>query len=804
MRISWRKATVWLVATMVLSLAACSTSEEKVQKFINKGNALSQQGDYVRAVLEYRNAITIDPDRAESYFLAGQAELKQGKLQEAYGYFMKTVEKQADHVGANIQLGKLLLGARELAKSHERVDLALRTEPNNEQARLLRSGILLAERKVADAKSLLETLLQEGSREIDTFLLLAAAHNQSGDKTAAETVLNRGIEANPGSIPLLVTLANMYLERKDSGKVEQTLRQIMALEPDKSEHVERLAGYYWHEGRKAEAEELMRSLLSKGNEEEHWAHVAAFFLARQQAETARQLLLTGLQQHPKSFRLRFLLKDAYLAGGDFNNALAIQQECLNLDQDNPFYVTAQRGLAELYLRAGNIEEADPLVAAVLKKSANDVDGRLLNGSILLIKGDAEHAIAEFRTVLQARPKDISVYPKLADALVRNRQNNLAIDTIKQGLQIAPEAGELHLALAKLYVLEQKPKDAEAQLRKLVELKPDDPVATMALADFHAANNGQAKAMSLYKNLIVKTPDNATAAMKLSGLQAMGKQEQEAMATVTAALTANPANNGLLEHGVRLALQMGRPADALALIEQRLHRQPSDIFAFILQGEAHAANKNYAASEHSYRKAMALNGGVPDIPVRLARTLVLAGKGEQAIAEAEKFPEGSVAPMAQYILLAELYKQTGKIDQAVAVYDQAIGKYPDNWFMLNNLAYYLADSQSAKEQDLLKAEELAKKARQLAPGNVAVLDTVGWTAYKLGKLDRAKTALTMALAGNPNNPVFNHHLAMVLLKEGKKDEAKVLFEKVVRSSGATGERAEAEKALQGLAAEAPKG
>lgn len=783
---------------LLLTLSACSTSEEKMQKFLDKGNALYQQGDYVKAVLEYRNAITIDPGRAETYYLAGQAELKQGKVQEAYAFFMKAVEKQADHSGANIQLGKLLLGAREFAKSRERVETVLRKEPTNQQAILLQGGLLLAERKPAEAKALLEKLLSSGAQETDLYLLLATAYNQLGDKAAAESTLSKGIAANPTSIPILVTLANLYLEQKQAAKVEDILRKIMALEPNKAEHVERLAAYFWHEGRKADAEALEQGLLAKANDEQGWAGVAAFYLTRQELDKGKQVLLDGLRQYPKSFRLRFLLKEAYLAAGDFAKALAVAQECLTLDQEDPAFVAAQRGLAELMYRAGNIEEAEKLVAAVLKKSPNDMDGHQLKGSILLVQGELEQAIAEFRTVLQARPKDISLYPKIADALVRNRQNNLAIDTLKQGLQIAPDAAELHLSLARLYVLEKHPKDAETQLQKLVELRPDDLAAKMALADFYAANDGRSKAIQLYKTVFAKVPDNAQVSMKLSSLYAIDKQTNEAAAAVNAAIAANPENNALLEHGVRLLLQMGQRDQALALANQRIQRHADDGFALTLQGEIYAANNDFAAAERVYRKALALNGDSPEAAVRLARTLVLAGKAEPAIGKALQLVGGAAPTVAQYVLLAELYKQTGKSDQTLAMYERAAEKFPDNWFILNNIAYYLADGQNSKEQDFSKAETFAKKAQTLAPGNAAVLDTLGWLYYKMGKMAPARAALTMALAGNSNNPVFSHHLAMVLLKEGKKEEAKTLFEKVAHSPGNFSERGEAEKMLKEMA------
>lgn len=789
---------VLLIAMMILVVGCSSTPQEKRRKFITKGNALFSQEKYVQALLEFRNAIKVDPEDPESYYLAGQAELNQGKMQNAYGFFLKTVERQADHSGANLQMGKLLLAGREFVKAREKAELVLRKEPDNQQALLLQGGILLGERKTEQAIVLLEKLLPRNEKDVELYTLLAMAYRQLGDLASTENILQKGAANNPRSIHLYLSLANCYSEQKQPEKVEGMLKKVVALEPDKPEHVFRLAAFLWHEGRKADADTLLQGIAAKEKDkEERWAEVAAFYLSRQQVDKGRELLLAGLRQNKKSFRLRFLLKEAYLAQGDVGKAIAVLGECLTLDQDNPAYMLAQRGLAELYYRLGNVEEAERYVAVVLKESPNDIDGHLLKGAILALKGEFDQAIAEYRVVMQARPEDIQLYPRLAEIYARNRQNNLAIDMLKQGLQVAPDAPEVHRALAMLYVLEKKPKDAEAQLQKMVDLKPDDLAARIDLADFYSANHDHAKAIQIYKLVIAKAPNKPLGYLKLSNLYAMDKQGSEAAATAVAGLAANPGNNFLLEHCVKLYVRQGRTGEALALTEQRLSRHPGDVFAYTLRGEIHSAKKDLVSAEQDFRKAMELDADQPETALRLASILVLAGKGEKAIGDTEKLLATPSSSPALYVLLAELYEQTKRHDQALIVYDRALRKYPEHWFFMNNIAYYIADGQNPKTQDLTKAESLVKKAQLLAPGNMAVLDTLGWLSFKMGKTVQARAVLTMALAGNQDNPVFSYHLGMVLLQEGKKEEARNLFERAVRSPGSFGERDEAEKILKGL-------
>lgn len=794
-----RKLFLLVSMMLIVFIFGCDSSQDKFDKFIQKGDAFFQQGNYSKAVLEYRNAVTINPDRVDIIVKIGLAQLKQGKVQEAYAFFMKAVEMQPGHVEANLQLGRLLLGAREYAKAGERVEAVLSKEPNNTQALLLRGGLLLGQKKAGETKKLLEPLLQGGGKEVDLYLLLFAANMQLSDQAAAESVLKQGTAEHPASIPLLLSLANLYLSRQQSGQVEEVLKQIIAIEPDKMEHVERYAAFLWQVGRKDEVQPLLRNLLEKDSAgEERWAAIAAFYLGRQAIDQGQQVLTEGLQRFTKSFRLRLMMKDAYLARGDFGKAMAVLQECMKLDEDDPGYVAAQRGLAELYLRTGDIVQADTYIDGALKKSPNDMEAHLLRAATLVLKGDLDSAIAEYRTVLQARPKDVPTYTRLAEALVRNRQINLAVDTLKQGLQVSPEATELHRALVQVYMLEKKKKEAEEQLKKMIELRPEDVGPQGALADFYAAVGNQAKAVEAYRAIIAKMPDNPLGYIKLSTLYAGDKKVDEAIAAVNAGLAALPEAPMLFEHAVRLYLQLGRMEEALALTGKRLRERPDDVLALTLQGEIHVLKKEYDAAEKEFRKAMELKGDVPELGGRLARVLMLAGRAEGAIRESEQAVAASGGSIGQWIMLADLYRQVNRPDEANGVYERALRQHPGSWFLLNNIAYELGNKEGATPQELARAEELVRQAQQLVPGNPAVLDTAGWLAYKTGKLTQAQTWLSMALASNPNNPVFNHHLAMVLLKNGKKEDARTLFEKVVQAPGKIPEQEEAGRMLQQMA------
>lgn len=100
--------------------------------------------------------------------------------------------------------------------------------------------------------------------------------------------------------------------------------------------------------------------------------------------------------------------------------------------------------------------------------------------------------------------------------------------------------------------------------------------------------------------------------------------------------------------------------------------------------------------------------------------------------------------------------------------------PDHAHAYNALGYTLAD----RTNRIAEAIELLQKALQLAPKDGFVLDSMGWAQFKAGKLNEAVEYLKRAHAARPD-PEIAAHLGEVLWKQGKRDEAKNLWEAALK-------------------------
>jgi tetratricopeptide (TPR) repeat protein len=346
------------------------------------------------------------------------------------------------------------------------------------------------------------------------------------------------------------------------------------------------------------------------------------------------------------------------------------------------------------------------------------------------------------------------------------------------------------------MLQKDVQEAESLLQRIVTKQPDNLGARADLADFYLAQGKQDKARQLYQDIVDQAPTNAQAYLKLAAFYAQEKQLDKAQETVASGMTRMPDSVLLLENYVRLAIERQRPQDAAAVLEERLVRRPEDVLGHILIGAVATANKDYPAAEKAYRQAMALDESRPDPAASLAHVLVLAGQGEKGVSEAEQRLASPPRPIGAYVLLGSLHEELKQPQKAMAVYERGVVDHPENWIMNNNLAYMISEH-STVPAELDKALELARKAQLLDPENPAVLDTIGWIYYKMGKMSQAHGVLALVTGTNQNVPVFQYHLGVVLAKMGKNDEAKERLRLAVGSKQQFSGKEEAEKIIREL-------
>ena len=105
--------------------------------------------------------------------------------------------------------------------------------------------------------------------------------------------------------------------------------------------------------------------------------------------------------------------------------------------------------------------------------------------------------------------------------------------------------------------------------------------------------------------------------------------------------------------------------------------------------------------------------------------------------------------------------------------RAIEVKPDYAYAYNALGYSFAE----RNIRLAEAKALLQKAIELAPGDPAITDSLGWIEFRMGNFKEAILLLDKAYKAFPNAEI-GAHLAEALLASGQRDKALAIFKEAL--------------------------
>ena len=382
------------------------------------------------------------------------------------------------------------------------------------------------------------------------------------------------------------------------------------------------------------------------------------------------------------------------------------------------------GLARLQLAREDASGAERTLRSLVARIPGSVDGHYRLAQRLDLREDLDAADVELRAVLEHDPDHIDArldlarnlrrLGKLADAIVQTRS---AFDRAGQPLDIAEE----------LYWLLCEADDRQAAIDLLTLLDDDrsdaDALTTVVHFDLGLGRIDEARA--IVPRIAAQDPDAGTIASAEIEL-ATGELILDTLVPAAAdAALAIPEASTRFGNARRIAalamIAGGKPTRALELIEPARRAKPRDAeLAFI------------AAT------ALADAGAPAD-----ARAL---------LAELRKAGDDVDLQLARARLEDHLHDQTA----ALAILEPLLRAHPHDVNALNLAGYLLADSR----QHLDAAERYLRHARELQPGDPAILDSWGWLLYQRGRTRDAIRALDRASRFAPREAEILLHLATV--------------------------------------------
>ncbi len=242
------------------------------------------------------------------------------------------------------------------------------------------------------------------------------------------------------------------------------------------------------------------------------------------------------------------------------------------------------------------------------------------------------------------------------------------------------------------------------------------------------------------------------------------------------MRADPAHPDALGFGAAMALERGRPAEALALIDKAL---------------ALASPVSNPPSGGQPGRELA-GDGTPGLHYRRALACRALGRTEEAIASYRAVIRLQPGHLAAHNNLARALHERGELEEAASLYRKALALGPDPR-VLCNLGNLLLDRGRFDE-----AASCYERARSLAPDLPEIANGIGSLLLRRGRSDAAIAPLEAAVAARPDAPEFHANLARAQLGADRPGEALA----AARRSLALADTAEARRLFVACARAAP--
>ncbi len=365
-------------------------------------------------------------------------------------------------------------------------------------------------------------------------------------------------------------------------------------------------------------------------------------------------------------------------------------------------------------------------------AASNVDALFARSQFAAHIGDLDKATMFIGKAIALEPERADLLAWSGRLAVNRGNKTLALTRYRQAWEASPADQKIAMAYAELLKRNNEADTAQAVLAQL----PDTPEMRFARILFTLDAGDRKSAESLYRGFSeAQYTEVSNAAFHAAQSAELLGYQREAVNWYKQ-VTGEQSLRATMRQAFLLA-GLDDVEEARNLLVQLRVQTDNTVRSQSYQAEAQILQDASRAEEAMQVMNKALTALPDDTPLRYARSLLAVGLDDLELAESD-------------------------LRQIIAV-------QPNNAAAINALGYTLADRTDRYDE----AERLILRAYELQPEDASIIDSMGWIAYRRGRLEEAEAYLREAWK-TMRNAEIAAHLGEVLWVRGQKDEARSIW------------------------------
>lgn len=745
----------------------------------------------------FERAARLQPDDGRAEVELARLEANAGRHDQALARIDALLSKQSSLVAAWRLKGDLeALHKRNPAAARQAYERAAKEGPKSVDAQMALVGFLLSERDVAGAEKQLAAARAQIGAVAGVRYFSAVIDMEQGRLDAAFEQVQQLLKAAPEDVRVLflagqieflrdrflqaesqltralslrnnprtrMLLAQTYLRLDDPARAVQALQPLLE-EQGRNARVHALAGEaYMMLGESRKAEEQFKRAAELDPKDTRSRTLLALGQVGQGQDARGLSELRELSESFESPIADLALVGTFIRKGDFEAALKAIDA---IERKLPDRGLAPSMRAQVFRAQGKPVEARAALQDALKRDPKYLPAALQLARLDLAAKQPEQAVAQLAAVVKADPSNVA--SKLAWFNIRMQAGEPAEKLegeLRELIKQQPQVSRSRLALVRLQLRRGDVAGAAASAQEAVAALPTESELYEQLAEVQVRQRDFTLAVKSLQKLAELRPRAPEALVRLAEVELLAGRQREALVSVRKALALRATHGPALRMQVMLEAELGNLAAARRLVKDMQQLPGLEALASAAEGDLESSQQQYGVAVSAYRRALARNAALPEVPAKLHRVLRAAGKQDEADAFARDWFKDHPRDVALINYLGDIALAQNRLAEARQHYERSLGLAAEQALVLNNLAWI-----AVQQGDAQRAEAWVREALRIAPGEAALHDTQSAYLALAGQHEQALAAQRRALSLDAN-PAYRVGLARRLIVAGRKDAAR---------------------------------
>jgi tetratricopeptide (TPR) repeat protein len=479
----------------------------------------------------------------------------------------------------------------------------------------------------------------------------------------------------------------------------------------------------------AEAKETLR-LLAQIPGEDYAAFRGVYLFQNGQREKAIQEFQRSYQLHRDDRQALSHLITAYAVQGRFEDAMTLLNQEISKNSSN---TEARLLRARIYLQFGDIGNAEADVTPCLSAQFQSAEAHYMQSVIWAMRGQSRLRKSELNEVLNLDPRHAKARVQLAQILLGENSRTGAAEVLDGTPVEQRQIPAILLQQNWIRVAEGRYDDAEN-------------AADLLLSKEHLAE------ALLQKSVVAFQKKNFAAAGELANQ----------------VLSSDPSEVRAMEIILKIHVAQKRLSEGVSKLKLAALNAPGSATAQFFLGSILRSTGDSRGAREAFEASRRADPGFLRAQTELALLDVELNQPDLARRRLAG-PAAKKDPTA-LLMLADLDYREGSLSTALAGYQKVVEMEPDNVTALNNLAFLLMEHSHNSSSAL----QFAQHAKELAPDDAAVDDTLGWIYYQTGRFAAAADRFQSSVNRQPTARRL-YHLAMSHYKLGNRTKGQDAFQ-----------------------------